>query len=132
MRKTHITLFIMALLLLVVSILPAQKLARDVNGYRIQMPRTFTAVRDSIPTQSPATYDSLQVDTSACEVDLWFAHQAGYIYTGPAKKSPTTAEWIYVPKGVVIQLPYLNADNRYIKYKSATGANSINVIIKKL
>lgn len=132
MKRLHLTLIILAVLLLAVSALPGQKLAKDVNGYRIQMPRYFTAVHDSIPAQAPTVRDSLLIPDNACEVSLWFIYQPGYIYTGPAKTTPTAAEWIYVPKGVVIDLPYQDPINPYIKYRSQTGANCINVIIKRL
>lgn len=132
MKRLHLTLIILAVLLLAVSALPGQKLAKDVNGYRIQMPRYFTAAHDSIPAQAPTVYDSLLIADNACEVSLWFIDQPGYIYTGTAKTTPTSAEWIYVPKGIILTLPYQDPVSAYIKYKSVTGANSVNFIIKRL
>lgn len=125
-------IILISLLLLLVACMGAEKLARDVNGTPIQWPRYMTALRDTIPAQASTVYDSLAVPTDAVELVVTFSHAAGYIYTGAAKTLiATSTDWIYVPKETPVALPVM-VGHTYIKYRSYTGANSINFIWKRM
>jgi len=132
MRRLHILLLITLLLSLTLS-LGAEKLKRDVNGTPIQMPRYFTAVSDSIPSQLAAVYDSLAIPANAAEMMLIFRHQGGYIYEGAAKTlTADSADWIYVPKDIAVTFPVMDNVGGYLRYKSTTGAARINIIWKRM
>lgn len=128
MRRNYKILLILVVLVVLLSSLLAEKLKKDVNGYPIQFARTHTAIRDSIPAQAAAVYDSIAVPANAVEVTLTFADNAGKIYTGAAKTlTADSTSWIYVPKGIPLILPVMDAIT-YIKYKSWTGANSVSIV----
>jgi len=122
-------MFLMLILIATLfTALSAEKLARDVNGTPIQACRTFTAVRDTIPAQAPAVYDSIAVPVNAAEVTVIFMAQHGMVYAGTAKTLAAAAtDWIFVPKETPLKLPVMEGIT-YIKYKSYTGANNISII----
>lgn len=132
MKRTYLILIVMAVLLLAVTALPAQKLARDVNGYRIQMERYFTAASDSIAATTTA-YDSLAVPSNAVAVTVIFRHTGGYIYGGAAKTLVKDSDdWIYLPKDTPITLPVLDLASGYLKYITHNGANRMSYIWRRL
>lgn len=133
-RCNGFTRIILMMVLAFLVILPCfgEKMARDVNGAPIQFARTFTAVRDSIPAQAPAVYDSLAVPNNAIECTVIFTTQPGMVYFGAAKTlAATAADWLIVPKEKEFTFPVMEGVT-YIKYKSLTGANAINIIWKRM
>lgn len=131
MKHLKLVLFIAILMAITLS-LSAEKLKLDVNGYPINLARTFTAVRDSIPAQNAAVYDSIAVPANASEVTVIFTYQPGMIYAGTAKTLTAAAtDWIFLPKEQQLKLPVMDAIT-YIKYKSYTGANAINIIFHRM
>lgn len=131
MKKIYVIL-ILILMILVTLPLAAEKVAKDVNGVPIQFARTFTAVRDSIPAQGAAVYDSLAVPANAIECTVIFTTQPGMVYFGAAKTlAATAADWLIVPKEKEFTFPVMEGVT-YIKYKSLTGANAINIIWKRM
>lgn len=129
MKNLNIKILLSLIVLMVMlSSLCAEKLKKDVNGTPIQFARTHTAIRDSIPAQAPAVYDSIAVPANAVEVTIIFTYQDGMIYTGAAKTlTATSTSWIFVPKGIAVTLPVMDAIT-YIKYKSYTIANAVNFV----
>lgn len=131
----NVFFFVAALLMLFLCLpqeVEAQVLPIDLNGVNIQMPRYTTAVRDSIPSQAAAVYDSIAVPTDAVECTMIFMSAAGKVYTGTAKKLTADAvDWIYVPVGQQFTFPVMDVIT-YVKYKSWTGANSVNIVWKRL
>jgi hypothetical protein len=122
---------LLAILLIVVCLaLPAVKLKYDANGIPIQMSRYFTAVRDTIPAQAPAVYDSIAVPVNTSAVTIIGSNATLMIYAGQAK-TLTAADWIFIPKDVPITLPCMDVIT-YIKYKSYTGAAAINIIWQRM
>jgi len=132
MKKMIVFTMLALLMLASFSLLNAEKLKLDLNGVPMQFARTTTAVRDSIPLQAPAVYDSLAVPANAIEVTVIFTNQAGMLYTAPPKTmTATSTDWIFIPKETPITLPVMDAIT-HIKYKSYTGANAINVIWRRM
>lgn len=122
----------LTLMLTVFSALSAEKVAKDVNGVPMQFARYFTAVRDSIPAQGAAVYDSLAVPANAIECTVIFTTQPGMVYMGTAKTLTATAsDWLILPKETEFTFPVMDTIT-YIKYKSLTGANAINIIWKRM
>lgn len=135
--RLKIPTFVKMLLMLVLSFLmiiplAGEKLARDVNNTPMQFVRYCTAVRDTIPTQAPAVYDSLAVPANAIECTVIFTTQPGMVYMGTAKTlTAMDSDWLIIPKEKEITFPVMD-NSTYIKYKSLTGANAINIIWKRL
>lgn len=125
--KKFLGLFMLMLLVFMalVANLSAEKLKYDANGIPIQQSRYFTTVRDTIPAQAPAVYDSLAVPANAAQAVVISRHQAIYVKYGGLDKAVAT-NWSYIPVNTPIILPTIDA--AYLCYKSATGAASLNII----
>lgn len=123
-------LLIFTVLMVMLSSLCAEKLKKDVNGYPIPFERYCTSVRDTIPAQNAAVYDSIAVPANAIAVTIIGTHQPLMIYTGTAK-SYAAGDWVFYPKETPITIPVMDVIT-YIKYKSYTGANSIQLIWRRL
>lgn len=130
MKKFVIMTFLIVMLLSLASSLLGKTLKMDNNGMPIQMSRYFTAVRDTIPAQAAAVYDSIAVPVDASAVTIIGSNQALMIYAGPAK-TLTAADWIFIPKDVPITFPVMDVIT-YIRYKSYTGAAAINIIWQRM
>lgn len=133
MRKNSFLILILSVIILgMFSGLSAEKLGLDVNGTPIQSARYFTAVKDSIPAQASAVYDSTAVPSNANETTVIFRHQAGYVYFGAAKTlTAEAADWTYIPKDTPVTFP-TQYGITYVKYKACTGAASINLIFRRM
>jgi hypothetical protein len=129
-RLNLLTILIICLMVSLTALLPAEKLARDVNGVAIQLSRYWTCVHDTIPAQAPTVIDSLAVPSDAAEAVIIFQSQAGYVRPRCTTTAGFATRWMYVPVGVPVTIPVQN--ETYIVYRSYTGANAINIVWKRM